>query len=528
MKRRMVVISALIIGIGCCSPGASAEASQNKKDSVKTEDQLEENIFEKNYLLGKNLASGIDEIKLKDNYNFLITDQENAMESDIDWFDYENLDSAEADLNPREEDEADKKNREGKTSEMKDLQIPQKLDVVIDPWGMDGKEQIYSEEYSIKNTGEMAGILTLSRLTCKPQEKSSTVVKMDKKGLHDNGEKAVYMEMIFENDDRVILSEVDAEYQVNLEPGEELNFRFAGEVNEYAEDKWTNEDIKVDIVYSWSVETKTHDMDGENVDEINASDDSANVNESTTKDAADLNRDTVEDTDDINSKGNVASDVEVAGRKESDNTGKEIEVDEGSQDAADLESEVTDNDDTLPWIEEFSYEQDIDENEDEKIERIDLQKMKKSKLMIDSWTKNEEIQDEESNQDDKDDQSEQEKQGIKIVSSEYVLRNTGETVGTLILSGLTCKTQEWNGITVMENQEELKHSAGGTVYIEMLTRVGEVEEKKALSQEDSEYQIELEPGEEISIRFAGEMKERSDEDWKNENVEVTAVCLWRS
>lgn len=153
--------------------------------------------------------------------------------------------------------------------------------------------------------------------------------------------------------------------------------------------------------------------------------------------------------------------------------------------------------------------------------------MKKSKLMIDSWTKDEEIQDEESNQDDKDNQSEQEKQGIRIVSSEYILRNTGETAGTLILSGLTCKTPEQGGITVMENQEELNHSVGETIYIEMLTRVGEVEEKKALSQKDSEYQIELEPGEEISIRFAGEMKERSDEDWKNENVEVTAVCLWR-
>ena len=512
MKRRLAVISAFIIGIGCCSPGASVEASQNEKNYIKT-------------LLGKNQAFGIDDIKLDESYNLLNIDQGKAMESDIDWFDYGNLDSGEVDLNSQEEDEANKKNREGKTSEMKDLQIPQKLDVVIDPWGMEGKEQIYSEEYSIKNTGEMAGILTLSRLTCKPQEKSSAIVKMDKKGLHDNSEKAVYMEMIFENDDRVILSEVNAEYQVNLEPGEELNFRFAGEVNEYAEDKWTNEDIKVDIVYSWSVKTERNDMDGQNIDEINASEDG--VNESATKDTDDLNRDSIEDTNDINSEGDMSSDVECAGRKESDNTEKEIEVDDGSQAAVDLESEETDNDDTLPWIEEFSYKQDIDKNEGEKKERIDLQKMKKSKLMIDSWTKDEEIQDEESNQDDKDNQSEQEKQGIRIVSSEYILRNTGETAGTLILSGLTCKTPEQGGITVMENQEELNHSVGETIYIEMLTRVGEVEEKKALSQKDSEYQIELEPGEEISIRFAGEMKERSDEDWKNENVEVTAVCLWR-
>lgn len=42
------------------------------------------------------------------------------------------------------------------------LQIPQKLQIVIDPFEMDGKGQIYSEQYMVRNMGETAGALTLA------------------------------------------------------------------------------------------------------------------------------------------------------------------------------------------------------------------------------------------------------------------------------------------------------------------------------------------------------------------------------
>lgn len=586
MRRKMAVISVFIIGVSCCSLGMSAEASQNEKDSVKMEEKLEENTFKKNYLFGKNKESGmngIEGIKLEDSHNLLNIGQRDELESDIDWFGYGNLDSAKIDLGSLEEDEddserilsgnnekdtaedeiskeakelseneedGDKKNRDEKLSEMKDLQIPQKLDVVIDPWEMDGKKQVYSEEYTIKNTGKLAGILTLSSLICKPQEKSSAVVRMDREGLHDNEEKSIYIEMIFGNDGRIILSETGSEYQEKLEPGEELSFRFAGEVNEYAEDKWTDEDIKVDMVYSWSVETAEDDIDGQNINKIDAGkgdvntvNEYADIDKNITESTDSLNEDTREYRDVIN-KNDVAEDAEDVKEDSNENmddkdciSGTENEVSDvedterkefvdsdGNQIAADSEREKLDNGENLPKIEEFSYKQSADETQDKKIEIIDLQKMKKSKLMIDSWTEDEGVQDEENLQDD---QNKQEDQRIRITSLEYVLRNTGETAGTLILTGLRCKAQEQSGITVTENQEELNNSAGRTVYIEMAIRDGENEEKKSLSQEGSEYQVELEPGREISIRFVGEMKEGSDENWENGNVEVEAVCLWR-
>ena len=118
---------------------------------------------------------------------------------------------------------------------------------------MDGKGQIYSDEYVIRNTGENAGILKLSNLVCRPQEQSGVTIKTNQSGIHDNGEKTVYMEMVFGNEDRIVLSEDGSEYTAELEPGEELPVSFTGEVNENASKEWKNEEVTVGVVYSWEM-----------------------------------------------------------------------------------------------------------------------------------------------------------------------------------------------------------------------------------------------------------------------------------
>lgn len=50
--------------------------------------------------------------------------------------------------------EKNKEKSEPEDTDLKQLQIPQKLEVVIDPWEMDGKSQIYSEQYVIRNDGK--------------------------------------------------------------------------------------------------------------------------------------------------------------------------------------------------------------------------------------------------------------------------------------------------------------------------------------------------------------------------------------
>lgn len=148
------------------------------------------------------------------------------------------------------------------------LQIPQKMEVVIDPWEIDGKGQIYSEQYTIQNMGDETGVLTLS-FQCRKGEGSTAILRTDKAGLHDDENKSIYIEMIFGGTEGKVLGEEGLEYQAELEPGEALGVSFAGEVNENASESWGNGDVEIEGIYFWKVaedadtDTETEaDVDG--------------------------------------------------------------------------------------------------------------------------------------------------------------------------------------------------------------------------------------------------------------------------
>ena len=144
----------------------------------------------------------------------------------------------------------DKESVRGGESERANLQRPQRLAVVLDPWEMDGKGQIYSEEYVIQNMGKMPGILTLS-FACKPGESGNTFIKTESEGLHDDENKSLYIKIILGNGEELCLSEEGAEYQTELGAGEELSICFDGELNENASEPWENGDIEIEGIYSW-------------------------------------------------------------------------------------------------------------------------------------------------------------------------------------------------------------------------------------------------------------------------------------
>lgn len=134
------------------------------------------------------------------------------------------------------------------------LQIPQKLDLMIDPFEINGKGQIYSENFIIKNAGTGAGILTLSNIVCKPGDESEVTVVTDNEGMHATYEKYVYAKIVFGNGDEIVLSQEGSEYEIRLLPGEELHFCYSGEVNENALQSWKEHDVTVGVIYSWDVE----------------------------------------------------------------------------------------------------------------------------------------------------------------------------------------------------------------------------------------------------------------------------------
>ncbi len=137
--------------------------------------------------------------------------------------------------------------------ELAHLQIPVKMDIVIDPWEMDEREQIYSEEYTVQNAGETPGILVLE-FSCRVREDAGLSFWENQNGLHDSGEKRIYMKVLFGTGEEAVFFSEGAKYQTQLQPGEKLSLRFTGEVNENAEDPWKDGDLEIVGTYSWTAE----------------------------------------------------------------------------------------------------------------------------------------------------------------------------------------------------------------------------------------------------------------------------------
>lgn len=412
---------------------------------------------------------------------------------------------------------ADKKTAPQETSALKNLQIPQKLDVVIDPWEIDKKGQVYSEQYTISNTGDIPGILTLSNLACRPREKSGVIIRTDKEGLHDSGDKAIYMEMLFGNGEQIIFSQENSQYQKELMPGEELSIRFAGEVNENAFGKWENNDIAVSVVYSWEME-ESADAGAENPEE-NILDDAEETGEDTQpgseRDSEEIQNDEtteVSEKKDLNpekSGKDPETDTE-AGESEGQQTGtgadeadKKPEADGNETQEPPLDAnEVQQSPSDASQVQELLPNPGYSEQEKEEIKNIDLLEPQRVDVVIDSWKTNEKGQ---------------------IVSSEYLLYNTGDTTGIWTLSELACEPQEQSGVAIRKDKNELRNGEGKSIYMELVLGNGE---KVILSQEKSQYKVELKPGEKLSVRFVGEMNGNLFETREEGEVAVTTVCTW--
>ena len=402
MKKSIAVLSAFMIGINSFTSGAMVMAGQNESETIRTG--------------------------------------------------YEPFEMEEKESSEFQEDEKAKEAETRELSEIENLQIPQKFEVVIDPWEMDGKGQIYSEQYVIQNKGEKAGILTLSCLICNHQGQDRVIVKTDKAGIHDNKEKSLYMEMVFGNGERIVLSEENSEYQVELRPGEELFICFTGEMNEYAEEGWKNGDVNVGIRYLWDiVETE--------------------MNENTEDMEVAMNMNSIENE----------SDVSDMLENESGNNEKNI-VSEGE------ESEG----------ENQEFEED-DSKEETKV--IDIQKFEISEFVIDSWEMNENGQ---------------------FTSEQYVVRNTGDREGILGISKPICRSREESEILVKSEREELGEEKEKRIYAEIVLGNGE---KQVLFQEETDYQVELKPEEEVSVCFIAEINQGVFESTEEEIV-VSVSCSW--
>lgn len=558
MKESIAVLSALIIGLSYCSPGIVAVAADDSKAAAgnqNTEATQAPSANEK--------KMPVDQVSSVDDEDSPVeqeptVDNESSLAERL-WKKITGVGEKESlQKNPDTEiqqiTQIENYKPEAPVSEIKNLQIPQKLAVVIDPWEMDGKGQVYSEPYIVRNTGDTPGILTLSNLTCRPREQSGVVVKTDKEGLHDSGDKSIYIEMMLGNENRIIFTTEKSQYQTELNPGEELDIRFVGEVNENAFEEWTNQDVAISVVYSWESKGEQNDL---NLEE-GQSDDSVEdeLNESQWADAgerksadrkhaekseeepADQQQADPKDVDNQqeteSEDGEQGSNIqEETGKGQSDSlqTGANQENINGSEsDTETLNGETQQDASTSNNVvdkkeSEIDYSMEADKSDGnsediakdlkideetagfeekvkEEIKNIELLEPQKVDVNIDSWKIDEKG---------------------RIVSQQYLLYNAGDTTGTWTLSDLICKPYEQNRVRVTADKKTLHGNGDKAVYMELVLENGE---NVVLSQASSTYEVKLKAGEKLEVRFIGEMNGNLFESREEGDIVVTAVCSW--
>lgn len=329
------------------------------------------------------------------------------------------------------------------------LQIPEKFKIIIDPFEIDGKGQIYSKEYKIGNKGETKGTLTLSNLSCKTGENSHVIVKKNPQGLHDNEEKSVYMEIVLDGKDKKVLTKKESSYKTEIKPGEELSLRFSGEVNENAAEGWKDGDIDVMVTYSWEAEDKDDDGEKEHIED------------------------------------------------------KEKQEDIEKQEEKDAEEQEEIEKENLEEPEKEDYASNANEEIQSKI--LELNNPGESEFVLDSWKA-------EDNE--------------KFYSLQYTVKNTSESTGTLTLSELICDVEKNSGITVWTDKETLHDGQEKAVYMELILSDENAIVLSKDSQEDFEYKAKLEPGEEKTLYFVGELNGIKFEELKEGEVEVLGRYSW--
>lgn len=517
---------------------AKEVVDENKSTNCLLEDYLEESPLKVSSSNSEDMLGVGENYLFKQPQSMFDIEKETAEEEPDAEKDKEDEENQDEEINGVKESIND----DSVVSEMKNLQIPQKLEIVIDPWKMDGKGQIYSEKYVIRNEGNTAGTLTLSNLACKSQEPGKVIVKSDNCGLHDNEDKALYMEMWFGNDNPIVLSEQGTEYQAVLQPGEELTVCFAGEVNEYAAENWKNDDVRVSVVYSWDTEEP---VESESVGDKSVTESEENGEKEISRDSAkdtgiDDNPVKVEEPEGLEENEEVEENIgreegEAQGKDEQseanernegqgnpgevgenkvsgEDSSKNAELKEPAGDAIYSEGnsqweELVSGGENIFYIDEeaqISSGTEQGETGEDRTKAIELSEGQEMKAIVDFWKVEPDYQ---------------------ITSAQYRIRNVGERAGIFSLTDLVCQPKEECGINVKTIREEVQDTDEKVIYMELVLGNGE---KFVLTQTGSECKVELRPGEDMIIQFVGVMNVDMYENWKEDSVVIRAGCSWET
>lgn len=131
------------------------------------------------------------------------------------------------------------------------LQVPRSLDFVLDPWELNGKGSVWSQDYVFCNQGDKPIELSLKDIRCILRDGVTCAgEEVDAGTVASAFDKMVQLQLVLSNGDIVSVTENGGSYDVTVEAGEELVMTISGTVSNPGIERWQSGDVSISVMYS--------------------------------------------------------------------------------------------------------------------------------------------------------------------------------------------------------------------------------------------------------------------------------------
>lgn len=136
-------------------------------------------------------------------------------------------------------------------SDVISLKVPSNIDFQMDQYGLKHEKQVYSQEYKIKNNGNNYISVEFYDIRCIVAD---DIVSVDDEWsdeeVREAEERVIKLAIQMSNGDVIPMTEQATNYQLYLEPKEEVAFTIEGCMSNNIHNYWETGDVSIEMVYA--------------------------------------------------------------------------------------------------------------------------------------------------------------------------------------------------------------------------------------------------------------------------------------
>ncbi len=131
------------------------------------------------------------------------------------------------------------------------LRVPRNLNFVIDPWEINGKGSIWSQEYVFSNNGKAPVELKMRDIKCSAREGIFCAgAQVSPEEVIGASGKAVQMKLELSNGDVIYVTEDGGSYETIVDAGESFTLTVIGIISDEAKEQWQDGDLSLSLSYA--------------------------------------------------------------------------------------------------------------------------------------------------------------------------------------------------------------------------------------------------------------------------------------